>query len=72
MLKWIKKRLMRGGRHVGKIRYGRLETAENACLMMQNKGKPGLTPYFCVVCSGYHIGHTPKFFAMSVRIERKK
>lgn len=46
-------------RHTGKHRFVTLEHAQKiARLMEQNQGKP-FSVYSCVICAGYHIGHTP-------------
>lgn len=61
-----KQRIRSGGRHIGKVRYGHLETALKACEKMAKRGKDGLTPYRCPMCNGYHIGHTPNFLTLTI------
>jgi hypothetical protein len=51
--------LRSGGRCRGKVRYGHLLTAQNACIAMAAKGSPDLSTYFCRRCKGYHVGHEP-------------
>ena len=62
----LKSIFKRGGRHIGKVRHGRLRTAEDAIRRMKDKGVTDMTPYFCMVCQGYHIGHTPRAFKLTV------
>lgn len=66
----LKSIFKRGGRHVGKVRYGRLQTANDAIRRMKDKGVTDMTPYFCMICQGYHIGHTPSAF--KITFTRKK
>jgi hypothetical protein len=66
--RWLRK----GGRHIGKVRYGSLATAKRACDEMAAKGREGLTPYFCVICTGYHIGHEPGLSIIFDKIEKER